>query len=824
MVEAGVHLFRRIQTAKEQKSHAVHTTHWATLLIKQTVEPIADEINRWMERAHRKPGRRHAALMNLEEVDPLTAAWAGMRKCVESVVRKSSLQSTARTIGASLRDELTVAGLAESSEGLYAKTNKSVDESPYRSVSSRRLDALKKVALDKTPESVCRWSHDDCLAVGLVIIECILASSGMFFLARGGGAEADNPKGYKSRGMYTLQPTQALTDFIVAATSTAEILRPSYLPMRVPPVDWTNPEDGGYLTLRYPLVKRKGRRYLRALAAQSMPAVYASINAHQRSPWRIHDTILEVVEWAHTTGQEVEGVPPRDNIPLPPKPTQGAPDAEWGEYKKRGRAVFIRNMELTSHRYGFFRILHTAQSHAQLDRFYFPYDLDYRGRIYPKPAGLNPQGGDLCKGLLRPAVGKPLGLDGARWLAIHAANTWGNDKIDIHERVRWTEENTQDILRYAENPYDNKGWMKADKPWQFLATCFEWAGYTAQGPSFCCSLRVSVDGTCSGIQHFAAMSRDEVSGMLVNLTPAPKQYDIYRQVADGLNDLLVSLQDSPEWYTPKKRPGRGPPVPESVAVMAKAWVDSGPLTRDHVKRPVMVLPYSATYTAFREYLHEALRARFKDPLDPADIRPDWPGGKRTTLYVAWLTQRLCEVMTKVVRGPIATMAWLKASSAHGTRAGAPITWVTPSGFLVSQVYHNTKRRRIRSKLGENLVYISYRERVDGLDAGRSRLGISPNFVHSHDAAALHLATSKRPWDFISTTHDDFGTLPTDMSALMHDTLDSIAWMYENHDVLGDIHQTFIRLAKPEDVKHIAPPPPTGSLNISDIRKSVYALN
>jgi DNA-directed RNA polymerase len=39
--------------------------------------------------------------------------------------------------------------------------------------------------------------------------------------------------------------------------------------------------------------------------------------------------------------------------------------------------------------------------------------------MYAQPQFLNPQGSDLAKGLLTFAEGKPLGNDGAWWLAVH---------------------------------------------------------------------------------------------------------------------------------------------------------------------------------------------------------------------------------------------------------------------------------------------------------------------------------------------------------------------------------------------------------------------
>ena len=74
---------------------------------------------------------------------------------------------------------------------------------------------------------------------------------------------------------------------------------PTYKPMVCPPKPWTTPTDGGYLTLRTPLVKvygEKGRRYLVDLKTVKMPLVYRALNALQAVPFTINKKVLEVAQ------------------------------------------------------------------------------------------------------------------------------------------------------------------------------------------------------------------------------------------------------------------------------------------------------------------------------------------------------------------------------------------------------------------------------------------------------------------------------------------------------------------------------------------------
>jgi len=69
--------------------------------------------------------------------------------------------------------------------------------------------------------------------------------------------------------------------------------------------------------------------------------------------------------------------------------------------------------------------LQIASAFGKVDRFYYPHNVDFRGRVYPIPPHLNHIGNDLSRGLLLFADGKKLGPLGVKWLKIHCANLMG---------------------------------------------------------------------------------------------------------------------------------------------------------------------------------------------------------------------------------------------------------------------------------------------------------------------------------------------------------------------------------------------------------------
>lgn len=114
-----------------------------------------------------------------------------------------------------------------------------------------------------------------------------------------------------------------------------------------------------------------------------------------------------------------------------------------------------------------------SRQFRNVDRFYLPLNLDFRGRTYPISPHLNQLGNDTSRGLLEFARGKPLGKRGLRWLKIHLANKMGYDKLPLEERHSIIEDFIPEALRIAEDPITYKEWLNFEDPWQALAAIFD---------------------------------------------------------------------------------------------------------------------------------------------------------------------------------------------------------------------------------------------------------------------------------------------------------------------------------------------------------------
>ena len=100
-------------------------------------------------------------------------------------------------------------------------------------------------------------------------------------------------------------------------------------------------------------------------------------------------------------------------------------------------------------------------------------------------------------------------------------------------RAQFADDNLESIRAAVRDPFgDNKWWMEFDDPFQGLATCHEIVAAIDSGDpaNYMCSLPVHMDGSCNGLQHYAALGRDKVGGKAVNLCIAEKPQDVYSGV------------------------------------------------------------------------------------------------------------------------------------------------------------------------------------------------------------------------------------------------------------------------------------------------------
>lgn len=153
---------------------------------------------------------------------------------------------------------------------------------------------------------------------------------------------------------------------------------------------------------------------------------------------------------------------------------------------------------------------------------------------------MNHIGNDLVRGMLLFAKGERVGAHGLKWLKIHAANLMGMDKATIAEKLEFIVENEQKIHTIAAEPLKHREWLGYEDCWQAISSIIDLsAALNSPHPEdYVSYLHVHQDGSCNGLQHYAALGRDAEGAYQVNLGPSEKPSDIYTYVSKMVSKMV----------------------------------------------------------------------------------------------------------------------------------------------------------------------------------------------------------------------------------------------------------------------------------------------
>lgn len=786
----GIKRYRdRVQAAKEQGRES--ETMVGRTLLDRTLIKVTKAVEDWVEQSTQSRGNRNAIILKfIQQFDPDQVAFITSKSIINCISKKSRLQTLAFTISGLLEDEIEYRKFRTQDRNKWKYIqDKYQNTSSYRHKRYVTLRAKREWA--NIPDE--KWTTRERLIVGTTLINIFIQATGLITI---------DSTSSKNRATVKVKPTEELMNWMSKQNARSEVMSPLYFPMVVPPRDWTTPYEGGYLfssRANTKFIKVRNPNYIEELSNMDLSSVYSVVNALQATPWRINKAVLDVMKEVWDSGGTLGKLPSRDDIPLPAKPEDIATNDEARKvWKSEAHKVHAINARMTSKRFLINQKLWIAEKFVEFDKIYLPWSLDWRGRAYPIPNYVTPQADDTGKALLMFAEGKPLGETGAYWLAVHIANLFGYDKVSFDDRVAWVEENAELILDSALRPLEGERfWATADKPYCALAACFEWMGYTLQGNDYVSHLPIAMDGSCNGLQNFSAMLRDEVGGRAVNLIPQDKPNDIYMRVAEVVQLKIAQA------------------VKEGNA-FARAW--DGRITRSLVKRPVMTLPYGSTQAGMREQLVDELdKAREEGkPILEIDESEEYPA-------VSYLAQLVYESIGEVVIAARTAMDWLQEVARIAAGAGLPIYWTTPMGLPIMQMYHTTTSKMVNAFISGNRYRLTLEEPTRQINKRKQGQGISPNVVHSLDAAHMQrtvLLCKQNGIDDFAMVHDSFGTHAANTEELYY--LLRVAFIEQYSDnVLEKFRNEIINQLPPKIAEKIPELPPMGNLELERIIDSEY---
>ena len=541
---------KQIEAAKANEGQS--NTAYGREVIKANMDTMLESLEDFIK-SQETVKRKAPASVLLKGLNLEAVVYLALKTIVNSLGHdEAKTTATAINIGLAVSNAVTLAALGEDKEkkGLV----KHIEASTKRTLGNDNAKSKAVVETLAFFNIQSPWSTEDQLKVGVTLVE-LAVQAGLIENVTVGGGKSSFKK---------LVPTDKTMEMIEVMNLCPEFT-PVYLPMIIEPNDWDIFGNGGYLTLRQPLVKTRFEGHTEALQDADLSSVRESINIIQRTAWRVHTGLLSIAQRAMDEGLDVNCLPYnyKDNRP------------------KR-----------TSIRVSANSILGLAEEFKEYEAIWFPHNMDWRGRVYPMVDGLSPQGNKLAKSLLSFAEGKRIADGAENFLAIHIANEFGEDKLSLGDRVAWVFENEERIIDVANDPFGpNKDfWTNADSPWGFLRGCLEWAGYCDDPEGFMSTLPVAFDGSCSGLQHFSAMFKDEVGGREVNLLPDLDRQDIYAAVKSAVEGTLSASSDA----------------------LASQWLNSGLMTRNLFKTPAMTYGYSSEVPGMTAQIKEYVISTDRD--------------------------------------------------------------------------------------------------------------------------------------------------------------------------------------------------------------------
>lgn len=785
MLDLGVQRYRKNRTTNKGS-----LTNAGRRIMREGVEPVALGLVELLPTVNKIKNKSQwqRCLVDVKDFRPI--ALIAVKATLDVLDEPRSYASVCFRLGRAVEDQLLSDNFIRNHE-FGSRLVKRMQDLASRGPATQSA-YLHKTARSEDMEWT-DWTRRDRISCGSMLLEIVHDRTGLIKFT-----EKAQRQRRHFKPMRMVEISDVTREWINDYDTYRELLLPFWLPMVESPEPWHKVFGGGYGINKdqglpvLPFIRCSDRNVLRM--APDMPQVYNAVNLIQETPYAINNRVLEMLEWAWDKDLQI-GLPPRNDLELPEWPGDHMSVEEQRNWRddKRERAAY--NTSLGSQRILISKILMLSRKFRN-ERMFMPSSCDFRGRVYQVPSYLNYQGPDHCRGLLQFHRGNPIKSDDdLRWLGIHGANCFGNDKCDFETRLKWADGFTRDAIRIANDPKSNREWADADEPWQALAWCFEWAEYhTKRSKNFRTFLPCAMDATNSGLQLLSLLSRDAEGCFATNVSPTSTPQDIYRLVSDHtLGKLKQDAKDGRDY--------------------ARLWIEFG-IDRKMSKRPVMCYSYGLTPYSNRDYVADWYDTTRRER------GIDCVFG-RSHMYPAikYLGDLLWDSIQTLLTKPKQVMDWFQDVSRLMTRQELPLTWTTPSGFRVSQDYRKQVNRKVSTWLNGSLTSVRFKDATDDLDPRKQSNGVAPNVVHSLDAAGLVLTVNeswKRGLYDFAMIHDSFATHSNNCETLASSLRDSFAEMFTK-DILAELAEAW----QNESYEELPSPPDYGTFDVNTLRDSKY---
>ncbi|MEG2141020.1 MAG: DNA-directed RNA polymerase, partial [Bilophila sp.] len=128
----------------------------------------------------------------------------------------------------------------------------------------------------------------------------------------------------------------------------------------------------------------------------------------------------------------------------------------------------------------------------------------------------------------------------------------------------------------------------------------------------------------------------------------------------------------------------------------------------------MVLPYGGTESSCREYTEVWLKGKIQAG------KLHLPEGQKVYGMSVYLAKHIWDAIGSTVIAARDAMGFLQSMAGVVNRVNKPIQWTTPCGLPVLQEYKETKDKRIKTRIGDALVFFSISETLDKINISKQR--------------------------------------------------------------------------------------------------------
>jgi len=619
----------------------------------------------------------------------------------------------------------------------------------------------------------------------------ILEKAGIIELRKYWDGPTSSPIAVSFSPEVTAGLTEAHSDFLTRA-------KIRYRPMIVPPRKHTIELSGGVHTehLRKGMVDRgytyfHGEDYVTEFkGSEPSQAVIDGLNSLMSTEWTVNTKVLEVMEVLFKNNTKVANLPPYEMDPILIQDKQDIDDpVEIERVKKEKSELWSEWYKKENERMRMCLRLSLAKDMIAYKFFYHVYTCDFRGRAYTTTDLLSPQSGDQDRSLILFANPMKQTTRGRHWLKVHVANLFDQDKRSFTQRIQWVDNNMQMLRSINDNPFDTlELWAddkkKKNQSFQRLAAVFEL--FREDGMT---QLPVGMDGSCNGIQHWAAIAKDPVIGRMVNLIQSDEPNDAYGVVASAVTKAMLPLNNKDPWVT----------------MFLEHW--EGSISRSTVKRAVMTDPYGVTTRGITDGILN-------------DGHVDWIDKTLRINAAKELTKYIQTAMNTLLTIPNQGKVWLKQIAKLASEKEVHLEWTTPIGFKVRHQYYGKTNGIVNLQCLTTRVQVQFNEFVrDEVNGREAQNGISPNFIHSLDAShmfATILRLAESGCDSFSFIHDSYGTHAPLIDVLRSATQEEFVKIHKVNQL--DVLRTQLMMYLDCDLPEV---PSTGSLDINNVLESEY---